>query len=138
MRGRQILAGSDWREDVAKVRERRVAGRSVVCGVSFSFGGKITRLARGTVVVPWVDPEITVATLIDAVVRGYFYPILTGALTVTMETPEKTMVIDDSTLDEAALMLPDAEKRSLRKFNLTTLVGRLTAFAPGAQPSFCA
>ena len=32
----------------------------------------------------------------------------------------------------------DVEKRSLRKFNLTTLVGRLTAFAPGAQPSFCA
>lgn len=32
----------------------------------------------------------------------------------------------------------DVEKRSLRKFNLTTLVGRLTAFAPGTQPSFCA
>ena len=32
----------------------------------------------------------------------------------------------------------DVEKRSLRKFNLATLVGRLTAFAPGAQPSFCA
>ena len=32
----------------------------------------------------------------------------------------------------------DVEKRSLRKFNLTTLFGRLTAFAPGAQPSFCA
>ena len=29
----------------------------------------------------------------------------------------------------------DVEKRSLRKFNLTTLVGRLT---PSAQPSFCA
>ena len=32
----------------------------------------------------------------------------------------------------------DVEKRGLRKFNLATLVGRLTAFAPGAQPSFCA
>ena len=32
----------------------------------------------------------------------------------------------------------DVEKRSLRKFNLTTLVGRLTAFVPSAQPSFCA
>ena len=32
----------------------------------------------------------------------------------------------------------DVEKRSLRKFNLATLVGRLTAFAPGTQPSFCA
>ena len=32
----------------------------------------------------------------------------------------------------------DVEKRSLRKFNLATLVGRLTALAPGSQPSFCA
>jgi len=31
----------------------------------------------------------------------------------------------------------DVEKRSLRKFNLATLVGRLTALTPGAQPSFC-
>ena len=66
-----------------------------------------------SVVVPWVDPEITVATLIDAAVRGYFYPILTGALSVTVETPEKTIVIDDSTLDEAALMLPDAESADI-------------------------
>lgn len=32
----------------------------------------------------------------------------------------------------------DVEKRSLPKFNLATLVGRLTAFTPGTQPSFCA
>ena len=66
-----------------------------------------------SVVVPWVDPEITVQTLIDAVVRGYFYPILIGALSVTIETPEKAVVIDDSTLDEAALTLDDAESADL-------------------------
>ena len=32
----------------------------------------------------------------------------------------------------------DVEKRSLRKFNLAMLVGRLTALTPGAQPSFVA
>ena len=32
----------------------------------------------------------------------------------------------------------DLEKRSLRKFNLTTLVGRLSAVAPDGQLSFCA
>ena len=32
----------------------------------------------------------------------------------------------------------DVEKRSLRKFNLAMLVGRLTALTPGAQPSICA
>lgn len=66
-----------------------------------------------SVVVPWVDPEISVATLIDAAVRGYFYPILTGTLSVTVETPEKTILIDNSTLDEAALMLPEAESADI-------------------------
>ena len=32
----------------------------------------------------------------------------------------------------------DVEKRSLRKFNLATLVGRLTAVPSNAQLSFCA
>jgi len=36
------------------------------------------------------------------------------------------------------ITLFDVEKRSLRKFNLATLVGRLTALTPDAQPSFCA
>jgi hypothetical protein len=62
-----------------------------------------------SVVMPWVDPEITSKALIEAVVRGYFYPILTGALSVSVETPEKTVTIDDSTLDEAALMLDQEE-----------------------------
>ena len=32
----------------------------------------------------------------------------------------------------------DVEKRGLRKFNLATLVGRLTAVEPTGQVSFCA
>lgn len=76
------------------------------------------RLKRTTepglsVVMPWVDSEITSKTLIEAVVRGYFYPILTGALSVTVETPEKTIIIDDSTLDEAALMLDQEESNDV-------------------------
>ena len=63
-----------------------------------------------SVVVPWVDPEITANALIEAAVRGYFFPILTGALSVTVETPETSLVIDDSTLDEAALLLADKEE----------------------------
>jgi hypothetical protein len=66
-----------------------------------------------SVVMPWVDPEITAAALIEATVRGYFYPILTGALSVTVETPEKVVVIDDSSLDEAALMLDETEGQDL-------------------------
>lgn len=66
-----------------------------------------------SVVIPWIDPEITEQALIEATVRGYFFPILTGALTVTVETPTKTTVIDDSTLDEAALSLEEAESNDL-------------------------
>ena len=32
----------------------------------------------------------------------------------------------------------DVERRGLRKFNLTTLVGRLSAVTPDGQLSFCA
>lgn len=62
-----------------------------------------------SVVMPWIDPDITEGTLIEAVVRGYFYPILTKALAVTVETPGKTFVIDSTTLDEAALRLDKIE-----------------------------
>jgi hypothetical protein len=82
-----------------------------------------------SVVVPWVDDEITAEALIEAVVRGYFYPILTGALAVTVETPEKTLVIDDSTLDEAALSLNNGEGEDL--LNLV----ELAEWASGCKPN---
>jgi len=66
-----------------------------------------------SVVMPWVDSEITSKALIEAVVRGYFYPILTGALSVSIETPEETIIIDDSTLDEAALRLDQEESNDV-------------------------
>jgi hypothetical protein len=62
---------------------------------------------------PWVDPEITQVDLIEAVVRGYFYAIVTGALSVTVETPEKPVTIDDTTLDEIALTLDEAERKDV-------------------------
>jgi hypothetical protein len=78
---------------------------------SFTKEFKIKRTTESglSVVMPWVDPEITDKALIEATVRGYFYPILIGGLEVTVETPEETLVINDSTLDEAALMLDEAE-----------------------------
>jgi hypothetical protein len=81
----------------------------------FSAEFRLTRTTESglSVVMPWVDPEITANTLIEAAVRGYFYPILTGALSVTVETPEKTIIIDDSTLDEAALLLGEEESRDV-------------------------
>jgi hypothetical protein len=44
-----------------------------------------------SVVVPWYDAEeITPASLLEAVVRGYFFPILCGDLTVAIVDPDGT------------------------------------------------
>lgn len=51
-----------------------------------------------SIVVPWIDEDFTKDTLVETVVCGYFYPILTGDLAVTVETPESKIEIDDSTL----------------------------------------
>ena len=52
---------------------------------------KTFRLERGSdtglsVVVPWLDPEITETTVIQAVFKNYFYAILSGDLEVMVET----------------------------------------------------
>jgi hypothetical protein len=58
-----------------------------------------------SIVVPFVDPDFTANHLKEAVVCGYFYPILTGALVVTVETPTTSTVIDAETLVDVALGL---------------------------------
>lgn len=65
------------------------------------------RLARRnepglSIVVPWLDMDFTVAHLKEAVVSGYFYPILTGKLVVTIETPEEKVEINAETLVDLA------------------------------------
>ena len=66
-----------------------------------------------SVVIPWIDSEITAPALTEAVVRGYFYPILQGELSVTIATPDKTAVIDKSSLDSAALTLDSKDSDEL-------------------------
>jgi hypothetical protein len=58
-----------------------------------------------SVVVPWLDPEFRLDHIKEAVVRGYFYPILTGALVVTVGTPEGNVEINAETLAQTALAL---------------------------------
>ncbi len=82
-------------------------------GFCRDFRIKRTNESGLSVVMPWIDPEITAKALIEAVVRGYFYPILAGALTVTVETPDKSEVIDDSTIKSVALGLDEAERLDL-------------------------
>lgn len=63
-----------------------------------------------SVVVPFVDEEITMQRLKDAVVTDYFYAIITGTLTVVLATPDGELTIDSHTLEQAASEL--AEKRA--------------------------
>ncbi len=63
------------------------------------------RLARTnqtglSVVVPFLDPSVTADAVIEAVVRGYFYPILRGELVIELATDNwpQPLVIDAQTI----------------------------------------
>jgi hypothetical protein len=76
------------------------------------------RLARRnepglSVVVPWLDLDFTINHLKEAVVSGYFYPILTGALVVTIETPDEKVEVNAETLIDVALGLEGETGREL-------------------------
>ncbi len=47
-----------------------------------------------SVIVPWCEPEINKDSVIEAVCRDYFYPILAASLHVTVATPSSKTVID--------------------------------------------
>ncbi|MEO7318091.1 MAG: hypothetical protein ABIZ56_03775, partial [Chthoniobacteraceae bacterium] len=63
-----------------------------------------------SIVIPWVDPEITCESLLQAVVRGYFYPVLEGKLTVTVGVPGDEFEVNEATIVDAVKQLgPSAE-----------------------------
>ena len=74
---------------------------------AFSADFRLSRRKESglSIVVPWLDEEFTAQQLIEAVVRDYFYPILSGGLCVEIETPEGRTTIDDSTLEDVVLGL---------------------------------
>lgn len=54
-----------------------------------------------SIVVPWIDPEeFTFTMMVEAVVRGYFYPILEGKLEVILSHGTEEFLIDAETLAE--------------------------------------
>lgn len=55
-----------------------------------------------SVVVPWCEPDVTFDKLKTAAIRGYFFPILSGELTVALESPERTDVLTGPDIVEAA------------------------------------
>ena len=55
-----------------------------------------------SIVVPFLDSDITCENITEAVLSGYYYPILKGELTVFIETKEKKILIDKDTILEVA------------------------------------
>jgi len=51
-----------------------------------------------SLVVPWPDPAMTDRSIVLAVLRGYFFPVLSGQLEVMVETPTVKTVLDAASL----------------------------------------
>lgn len=74
-----------------------------------------------SVVIPWHDPEITADAVLAATMVGYFHPILTGRLTVSIETPKESIALTAETFEDEVNKV-DQE-----------LVGDLASFLPLAN-----
>jgi hypothetical protein len=60
-----------------------------------------------SVVVPWVDEEITKDALLRAVIEDYFHPIVAGGLVVTVSNGEDELELNKDTLVSASKLLGD-------------------------------
>lgn len=60
-----------------------------------------------SVVIPWVDEEISSKLLIQSAVRNYFWPILEGSLEIWVETNSSKRILDRNNLLTEARTDPD-------------------------------
>lgn len=80
---------------------------------------KCFSLERGSesglsIVVPWLDPDVTEDAIVRAVLRDYFYPILTGRLEVIIKTPSTEIAVTKDSLDKEICHLGGDLERDLR------------------------
>jgi hypothetical protein len=110
-----IVEGEDDNRLVLPVEDGAFIDR--VCE-EFQLGrGKAPGLS---IIVPWYqESEITVERVIEAVIRDYFYPILIGALKVTVVTPKNTVDLESSSLLAVLETLgPDLQREMSSLVNL--------------------
>lgn len=67
-----------------------------------------------SVVVPYVDPEITTSSLVEALQREYFWPILAGRLSVQVDGEGAGRILDAESISADLGNIPAAEGRDLR------------------------
>jgi len=73
--------------------------RELLDDFSRSFNLSRTDQPGLSVLVPFLDPEITFESLLVAVARNWFIPLLTGDLQVTIESPGRRVVLDSGSLE---------------------------------------
>lgn len=67
-----------------------------------------------SVVVPWVDEEISKEALLRAVIEDYFYPILAGGLGVTISNGGDEIELNKATLESATNLLGEEFANAMR------------------------
>ncbi len=67
-----------------------------------------------SIVVPWLDPEVTERAIVEAVLRDYFYPVLTGRLEVIVKTPSTEIAVSKDSLDKEIQQVGGELERDLR------------------------
>lgn len=72
---------------------------------SFSQDFNLTRRREPglSIVVPWCDPEIKKEPLIEGILRGYFFPIVSDNLEVSLETPDSKLLLSSATIEQAIM-----------------------------------
>lgn len=89
-----------------------IEDRDVIEEFKKDFGIKRATESGLSIVVPWYDPDgedtITWETVLIAVLKGFFYPILMGHLVVTIDSPSKQIHLNaDNLLYEVAKLEKD-------------------------------
>jgi hypothetical protein len=69
-----------------------------------------------SVVVPYVDPEVTFQRLVAASATDYFLPILQGQLVVKLESPGQTIVLEAGTLERTLAHLANDEGKETARY----------------------
>lgn len=88
-----------------------------------------------SIVVPWLDQAFDRATLIHAVVDGYFWPILKGGLTVEIIADGQTTMVDAKTIVEIAEELTEDREAVLANLALAQWAIQLPASdIPASEP----
>lgn len=62
-----------------------------------------------SLVVPWIDDSVTRQTIIEAIVSGYFAPLLDGSLRVVVVEDNTETILDADTFMDEARRIGDAE-----------------------------